>query len=85
MQRLLAGQEMNSALIIIDMQMFMQERIDSWRDHVNPQYRCQNLPLNIEAALASNTRQSADAAGPCARPDRRAATSSITCATSQCT
>lgn len=52
---------MNSALIIIDMQMFMQERIDSGRDHVNPQYRCQNLPLNIEAALASNTRQNADA------------------------
>jgi nicotinamidase-related amidase len=36
MQRLLAGQEMNAALIIIDMQMLMQERIDSGRDHVNP-------------------------------------------------
>ncbi|MCA3729094.1 MAG: isochorismatase family protein [Phenylobacterium sp.] len=28
---------MNSALVIIDMQMVMQERIDSGRDHVNPE------------------------------------------------
>ncbi len=42
---------MNAALVIIDMQMVMQERIDAGRQHVNP-----DAPKNV-AALVAKCRQ----------------------------
>lgn len=42
---------MNTALIIIDMQMVMQERIDTGRQHVNP-----HAPENVAALVAAFRR-----------------------------